>query len=372
MQCDFDTVGTESPLADAETAQVIHAALTAAGVPAFTIALNNRKILDGLLDSLGVTEQSGRILRALDKIDKVGRDAVKNELLGNSDSPSLSPDQAERILQFVDEGKGGSEVLDVAEKNLGTNTRAAEGIANLRAILDLLDAGRVPMERLTLNLGLARGLDYYTGVVFETTVAGWERFGSIASGGRYDNLASLFTSRRLPGVGASIGLDRLLALMDEAKWLESTSTTAPVLVANFPGGDPATFARLAARLRAVGIGVEVYPDPIQLGKQLQYGSEPGTPIRRDRRPQRARKRGVQPPRPRHPPGTKRPPLARPRNGRLRRVTGGQVATVKRLPFGCSGCHWSYSTSASSCRRRTGRVRPVAPEVRKSRGAGLNS
>jgi histidyl-tRNA synthetase len=275
MQCDFDTVGTESPLADAETGQVIHAALTAAGIPAFTIALNNRKILDGLLDSLGGSEQSGRILRALDKIDKIGRDAVKDELLGNSESPSLSPDQAERILQFVDAGKGGAEVLDLAEANLGSNPRAAEGIANLRAILDLLDAGGVPMERLTLNLGLARGLDYYTGVVFETTVAGWERFGSIASGGRYDNLASLFTTRRLPGVGASIGLDRLLALMDEAKWLESTSTTAPVLVANFPGGELATCARIAARLRAVGIGVEVYPDAIQLGKQLQYGSSRG-------------------------------------------------------------------------------------------------
>lgn len=275
MQCDFDTVGTESPLADAETAQVIHAALSAAGVPDFTIALNNRKILDGLLDSLGVSEQSGRILRALDKLDKAGREAVHKELLGNPDGPSLSPDQVDRVLQFVDQGKGGAEVLEVAERDLGTNPRAAEGIANLRAIIDLVDAGRVPMERLTINLGLARGLDYYTGVVFETTVDGWERFGSIASGGRYDNLASLFTARRLPGVGASIGLDRLLALMDEAKSLESKSTTVPVLVANFPGADPATCTRLAARLRAVGIGVEVYPDPIQLGKQLQYGSSRG-------------------------------------------------------------------------------------------------
>jgi histidyl-tRNA synthetase len=275
MQCDFDTVGTESAIADAETAQVIHAALSSAGVPAFTIALNNRKILDGLLDSLGVAEQSGRILRALDKIDKVGRDAVAKELVGNPEGPSLTTEQSERILQFVDEGKGSAEVLNVAEKTLGANVRAAEGIANLRAILDLLDAGQVPSERLTLNLGLARGLDYYTGVVFETTVVGWERFGSIASGGRYDDLASLFTSRRLPGVGASIGLDRLLALMAEAKWLGATSTTAPILVANFPGGDALTVAQIAARLRTAGIGVEVYPDAIQLGKQLQYGSSRG-------------------------------------------------------------------------------------------------
>ena len=105
-------------------------------------------------------------------------------------------------------------------------------------MLDLLDAAGVPEDRVAIDLGLARGLDYYTGIVFETTVKGWEKFGSVASGGRYDNLASLFTPRRLPGVGASIGLDRLLALMDEAGWLKSAATTAPVLVANFPGTDP--------------------------------------------------------------------------------------------------------------------------------------
>ena len=120
-----------------------------------------------------------------------------------------------------------------------------------------------------------RGLDYYTGIVFETTVKGWEKFGSIASGGRYDNLASLFTARRLPGVGASIGLDRLLALLDEAGQLKSAATTAPVLVANFPGTDPVIPFRMAARLRNAGIGAEVYPDPIQIGKQMGYGSSRG-------------------------------------------------------------------------------------------------
>ena len=104
---------------------------------------------------------------------------------------------------------------------------------------------------------------------------GWEKFGSIASGGRYDNLASLFTSRRLPGVGASIGLDRLLALMDEAGWLKSSGTSAPVLVANFPGVDPVIPFGMAARLRAAGIGAEVYPEPIQIGKQMGYGSTRG-------------------------------------------------------------------------------------------------
>jgi histidyl-tRNA synthetase len=277
VQCDFDTIGTESPLADAETAQVIHAALDAAGVPAFTITLNNRKILDGFLDSQGLSGLSAIVLRALDKLAKIGREAVQGELQKAPDQggPGLTEDQARKVLDYAETGRGGAEVLQHAEATLGSNPSAALGIANLRTVLDLLEGAGVPRERIAIDLGLARGLDYYTGIVFETTVKGWEKFGSVASGGRYDNLASLFTPRRLPGVGASIGLDRLLALMDEAGWLGSSATTAPVLVANFPGTDPAVPFKLAARLRAVGIGTEVFPDPIPIGKQMGYGSTRG-------------------------------------------------------------------------------------------------
>lgn len=281
VQCDFDTVGTESPLADAEAAQVIHAALSAAGVPAFTIAMNDRRVLDGLLDSLGLADRTGAVLRAIDKRDKVGREGVLKELTRPADAADgppgagLGDDQAARVMEFVEQGRGGPEVLDRAAAALGDHPRASAGLAGLRRLADLLDAGGVPADRLRIDLGLARGLDYYTGVVFETTVDGWERFGSVASGGRYDDLASLFTSRRLPGVGASIGLDRLLALMDEAGWLTGAAATAPVLIALFPGSDPAVLVRLATRLRSVGIGAEVFPDPIQVGKQLGYGSSRG-------------------------------------------------------------------------------------------------
>lgn len=278
VQCDFDTVGTESAVADAETAQVIHDALTAAGVPAFTIALNNRKILDGLLDTLGIAEKKERILRIVDKRDKVGREGMLAEFLGREVSSSdalLTDDQAKRVIDFVEQGKGGADVLDRVEGTLGSQPRANEGIGNLRSISALLGAAGIPADRVQIDLGLARGLDYYTGVVFETTVNGWERFGSISSGGRYDNLASLFTDRKLPGVGASIGLDRLLALMEEAGWLKGMSATAPVLVANFPGADPVVPVRLATRLRSAGIGAEVFPDPLQIGKQMGYGSARG-------------------------------------------------------------------------------------------------
>jgi histidyl-tRNA synthetase len=277
VQCDFDTIGTESAISDAETAQIIHAALASAGVPDFTITINNRKILDGFLDSLGLTGRSAGVLRALDKLAKVGRDAVVDELAKpeGAGGSGLAPEQAEQVIAFAEAGRGGAEVLDRASLTLGANPTAAAGIANLRTVLGLLDAAGIPAGRLAVDLGLARGLDYYTGIVFETTVKGWEKFGSIASGGRYDNLASLFTPRRLPGVGASIGLDRLLALLDEAGWLKSAATTVPVLVANFPGIDPQIPFVMAARLRAVGIGCEVYPDQIPIGKQMGYGSSRG-------------------------------------------------------------------------------------------------
>ena len=277
MQCDFDTVGTESVLADAEIAQVIYSALSTAGVPAFTITLNNRKILDGLLDTLGVADKTGPVLRALDKLAKIGREKVLDELQRVEGGAGLSVEQAIGVLDFAEQGRGSRDVLTrIGLTPLGEHPRAAEGIANLRAILGLLDAGgRSRTTGLQIDLGLARGLDYYTGVVFETTVNGWEHFGSIASGGRYDNLASLFTDRKLPGVGASIGLDRLLALMQEAGWLKGSSSPAPVLVANFPGSDPAVAVSLAARLRRAGVGAEVFPDPVQIGKQMGYGSARG-------------------------------------------------------------------------------------------------
>ena len=274
-QCDFDTVGTDSTVADAETAQVIFEALSRAGVPQFTIALNNRKILDGLLDMMGVSGKTGAILRAIDKRDKIGVEAVVAELTKDGDDATLTQDQASRLMQLIAPAADGEDLLARAEREVGSHPSGAEGISNLRTVQSLLTASGVPDSHTKIELGLARGLDYYTGIVYETTVPGWERFGSVASGGRYDNLASLFTARKLPGVGASIGLDRLLALMEEAGWMAGASTTADVLVANFPGGDPLDGVRLASRLRAAGVRVEMFPDAIQIGKQMGYGSARG-------------------------------------------------------------------------------------------------
>ena len=289
MQCDFDTVGTESAVADAETAQVIYEALTAAGVPKFTITLNNRKVLNGLFEFLSLQDRTVQILRIIDKREKMGDDGMKSALLALLPSPghqTITARIADKIIDFTqpyrkkpqssgDPSDPLGSYLSYGDLDLAQNLLYQQGYSDLLTASKLLIASGVPTDCVTIDRGLARGLDYYTGVVFETTVDGWEHFGSIASGGRYDNLASLFTDRKLPGVGASIGLDRLLALMQEAGWLKGTSSTAPVLVANFAGSDPTVPVKLAAALRAAGIGAEVFPDAIQIGKQMGYGSARG-------------------------------------------------------------------------------------------------
>ena len=282
-QCDFDTLGSEGVATDAETAQVIHASLSSAGIPDFTIAINNRKILNGMLSAIGAPGRSGAVLRSLDKLSKIGKEKVFTELTSARPSeaeaaqadPLLTQRQAERVLEFVEKGQGRSEALDFAEETVRESEEGKQGVANLRQILSVLDASGVPSKSVRVDLGLARGLDYYTGVIFETTVNGWERYGSISSGGRYDNLASLFTSRKIPGVGASIGLDRLLALLEEAGLMVGSSSATPVLVVQFPGVPLEPLAKLASELRAGGIGAELFPDAVQLGKQLGYGATRG-------------------------------------------------------------------------------------------------
>ena len=280
LQCDFDVVGTDSLLSDAEVVQAVYATLTAIGIPPFTITLNHRQILAGLFQGLGLADRAASLLRSLDKLGKIGRDGVRAELLARSAAPAapdaiVTPEQADRILDFVADGTGGIDVLDRVAARLADQPRSQAAIADLRSLFAMIEAGGVPAGRLRVDVGLARGLDYYTGMVLETTVDGWERFGSVASGGRYDNLTRLFTDQALPGVGASIGLDRLLALLDEAGWAQGPATSVPVLIPRSGGVPPEALIGLAARLRTAGIGAEVYPDAIQAGKQLQYGTARG-------------------------------------------------------------------------------------------------
>ncbi|MPY95688.1 MAG: histidine--tRNA ligase [Acidimicrobiia bacterium] len=275
VQCDFDTIGTTSNAADVEVSLVIADLLPALGFERFTVRVNNRKLLNGLLDSLGLADRAGPVLRALDKLPKVGREAVVAEM---GEVAGVERDRAERVLGLVSLEGTNAEVLDRIEAESGGADWAAAGLRDLRQLLAVADAVGVPEGRIRVDLSIARGLDYYTGTVYETFLDELPGIGSVCSGGRYDDLASLYTRQVLPGVGASLGLDRLLAAMEQLELLSGVSTAADVLVTQFDAAHLAAYAAAAARLRRAGIGAEVYPDPRKLGAQLGYADKRGFPL----------------------------------------------------------------------------------------------
>ncbi len=272
MQCDFDTIGTRSIAADIETTLVIHDLFRAIGFGEFTIRINNRMVLSGLLERLGLSDRSTAILRALDKLGKIGPAAVAEEMVS---AAGATEQQARQVLQLSEITGGNDEMLRQVEPLVAGSEIGLSGVAKLKEVLDGAAAAGVPGGRLRLDLSIARGLDYYTGTVFETFLDALPGIGSVCSGGRYDNLAGLFTSQELPGIGASLGLDRLLAAMEELGMVEKISTPAPVLIPFFDKDRLHDYLRLAAALRTAGIGVEVFPDAKKLGQQLKYADRRG-------------------------------------------------------------------------------------------------
>nr|WP_254513622.1 histidine--tRNA ligase [Anatilimnocola floriformis] len=275
MQCDFDTIGTKSVAADIETAVVIHELMRAIGFNKFTIRVNNRQVLSGLLAKLDLAEKSVPILRALDKLGKIGREAVAAEMMTAAEATA---EQAEQVLKLAELSGDNDAKLSQLSTLLAGNALGEEGIERLRQILRGAKASGVAEEKLELDVSIARGLDYYTGAIFETFLGDLPTIGSVCSGGRYDNLAGLFTKQELPGIGASLGLDRLLAAMEELQLLEKVSTPAPVLVAFFDKERLNDYLQIAALIRRGGIGVELFPDAKKLGQQLQYADKRGFKI----------------------------------------------------------------------------------------------
>jgi len=274
MQCDFDTIGTRSTAADIETALVIHDLMHAIGFQQFTIRLNNRMVLSGLLERNGLADRATAVLRALDKLGKIGPAAVADEMVS---AAGATPEQAQQVLQLSSntEGLDNYAILQKVEPLVAGSETGEVGIAKLKEVLDGATAAGVSADRLRLDLSIARGLDYYTGTIFETFLNALPTIGSVCSGGRYDNLAGLFTSQELPGIGASLGLDRLLAAMEELCMVEKVATPAPVFIPYFDKDRLHDYLRLAAALRTAGIGVEVFPDAKKLGQQLKYADRRG-------------------------------------------------------------------------------------------------
>jgi histidyl-tRNA synthetase len=272
MQCDFDTIGTRSTASDIETVLVIHDLLSALGFERFTIHVNQRMVLSGLLERLGLVDQTRHVLRSLDKLSKIGRDKVAAEMTATGEIPAAAADQ---VLKLAELSGSNDAILTQLEPLVAGSETGQQGIANLRELSAAVIAAGVPAARVKLDVSIARGLDYYTGTVYETILDDLPTIGSVCSGGRYDNLAGLFTKQELPGVGASLGLDRLLAAMEELGMLSQVATPAPVFLPFFAAGRLGDYLRLAAQLRQAGIGVEFYPEPKRLGQQLKYADRRG-------------------------------------------------------------------------------------------------
>ncbi len=275
-QCDFDTIGTTSNAADIETVLVINDLFEKIGFEKFEIRVNNRLLLNGLLERLGLAEKAVPLLRSLDKLPKIGREKVVEEMVKEA---SVTAEQAGQVLELAEMTGTNEVVLKQVEALFGAtpSEKAGEGLTRLRELLAVAESAGIPEGRIKIDLSIARGLDYYTGTIFETFLSDLPGIGSVCSGGRYDNLASKYTKQVLPGVGASLGLDRLIAAMEELKHplLTGQSTPAEVLVVQFDAARLGDYQRIARSLRNAGIAVEVYPDPKKVGVQLAYAEKRG-------------------------------------------------------------------------------------------------
>jgi histidyl-tRNA synthetase len=273
MQCDFDTIGTTSPVADLETVLVVHDLLAAIGIERFTIRINDRRVLGGVLASLGLADRATDVLRSLDKLGKATRDAVKAELIGHG----VAADAVEKLLKMAELSGSMADVLAGLESLVADSESGRAGVAALRAILDGVQAAGVAAGRVVVDPSIARGLDYYTGIVLESFLDDLPTLGSICSGGRYDNLAGLYTKQALPGVGASLGIDRLLAGLDELGKLSAVETPAEVFLVFFDEAHLADYLRVASALRAAGMAVEFFPEAKRVGQQLKVAAKKGFP-----------------------------------------------------------------------------------------------
>ena len=273
-QCDADIAGSPSMLADAEVVAVMAEALTAVGLPNFVIHVSHRKLLESLGRAAGVAEEQATTLyRAIDKLDKIGREGVARELTG----AGIAAAAAARVLELVTAGGEPEALLAELRRELAEVPGAPEALAELTELFALLPDFGVPADRYRLDLALARGLDYYTGPVYEATVTE-PKVGSVAGAGRYDGLVGTFLGRPIPATGISLGLERIIEVVREHDLLPTPATTAEVLVAVFPETVGAG-ARVAAALRAAGLNVDLSLQPGRgVGDQLKRADRKGIPL----------------------------------------------------------------------------------------------
>lgn len=277
-QADIDVIGDGKLdiVNEAEIPAVICRTFTALGLERFTIRINNRKILNGFFEMTGLGEKSGDIMRAVDKLDKIGTEKVRTILV---DDHAVPGEKADEVLRFIAFKGSSAEKLAFLEQYKGRNAVFDEGVNELGTVVRLLPSLGVPEANFAIDLTIARGLDYYTGTVYETMINDHPEIGSVCSGGRYDNLAEYYTDKKLPGVGISIGLTRLFYVLNEQNMLNDDVITAPADVLVIPmTEDIAPAAESATLLRMAGIRTQLYTENKKFKQKLSYADKLGVPF----------------------------------------------------------------------------------------------
>lgn len=267
-QCDVDIIGSAEMLADTEIILIAIETLQALGVKDFTVKINNRKILNEFLAGLKIKENDfSNILRVIDKRDKVGEQEMREQL-------NLDKKLTDQIIEFINIKGSNEEVLKKVKKIIGET----DGVKELSEVINNLQASGVEEKYFQINLSITRGLDYYTGTVFETTLNQLPTIGSVMSGGRYDKLISMFLGKEIPAVGISLGIDRLLAGLKELKLIKEKKSLTDVLITIFDKKYVKEYLKIAKELRKEGIKVELYSQANNLKKQIKYADKQGIPL----------------------------------------------------------------------------------------------
>lgn len=277
-QADIDVIGDGKLdiVNEAEIPSIIYQTFTSLGLKRFQIRVNNRKVLNGFYAMLGLTEKAGDVMRTVDKLPKIGADKIREILM--DEEIALTGEQADEILKFISITGSNNDVLNALEEYKGRHELFDQGLDELNTLVKYLGAFGVPEDNFAVDLTIARGLDYYTGTVYETFMTDHPEIGSICSGGRYDNLAEYYTDKQLPGVGISIGLTRLFYVLEEQKYLNDRLITSPADVLILPMTDDLSPAiAFATKLRAAGVRAQLYTEQKKFKQKMTYADRLGVP-----------------------------------------------------------------------------------------------
>lgn len=272
-QCDADVVGTDSLICEAEIVMMLHEILQNLGIPSFTVKINNRKILSGIAETIGAIGQEGTLCVAIDKLDKIGKEKVEEELTERGFTTEI----IEKLQPIFNLKGSAKELFGQLKAWLKDSETGLKGVEELEKVWNLVEGFGLENPNIELDITLARGLSYYTGAIFEVKANGVQ-IGSISGGGRYDNLTGTFGVPNLSGVGISLGVDRIFDVMEElGLFPENQAITTKILLTNFDAEAEAYCLPILRKLRDAGINAEIYPDAAKLKKQFEYADRKKIP-----------------------------------------------------------------------------------------------